>query len=151
MKKSIISLLLLMGFLSVSCKEQKDSLSDIYGQYTFSHAADAFYGVVEDDFHLLCDDAVVTIAKDEEHGSSMKINCSEAGFTHCFHGSLFREGNDSIISMSDCGEGKYPPNCWDVLVKVMREDGKVRLIGCLIFTSGTGGTSYSCNFDVIKN
>ena len=154
-KLGIVCLLFLMGFLSVSCKEHKEEpdnpVSDIYGQYTFSHADDAFYGVEEDDFHLLCDDAVVTIAKDEEHEASLKINCSEAGFSHCFHGSLFEEGNDSIISMSDCGDCKNPPNCWDLLANVSREDGKIRLIGCFVFTSGMDGHSFTCYFDVIKN
>ena len=149
----VFSLLLLLGFVSVSCKENTtdDPVDSIYGEYTFSHADDAFDGLEEDDFHFLCDDAVVTIAKDKEHGTSLKINCPGEGFSHCFYGSLFEEENDSIIYLSDCGDGKNPPNCWDLMANVWGEDGNIRLIGSLVFTSGMGGTSYTCYFDVVKN
>ena len=151
-KLSLICLLLLLGLVSVSCKEQKeDPVSDIYGQYTFSQAADAFDGLVEDDFHFLCYDAVINIASDEEHESSLKIDCPEERFSHCFQGPLFENGNDSIICLSDCGDGKNPPNCWDLTASVQREDGKIRLIGCFVFTSGMSGTSFTCYFDVLKN
>ena len=77
-KLSLIGLLLLLGLVSVSCREQKeDPVSDIYGQYTFSQAADAFDGLEEDDFHFLCYDAVINITSDEEHESSLKIDCPE--------------------------------------------------------------------------
>lgn len=160
-KLSLICLLLLLGLVSVSCKEHNEDpvnpvdpvnlVSDIYGQYTFSHAADAFDGLVEDAFHFLCEDAVIDIASDEEHESSLKIDCPEERFSHCFQGPLFENGNDSIIYLSDCGDGKNPPNCWDLTANVYREDGKIRLIGSLVFTSGMDGHSFTCYFDVLKN
>jgi hypothetical protein len=149
----VFGLLLLLGFVSVSCKENTtdDPIDSIYGEYTFSHASDAFDGLDEDDFHFLCYDAVVNIASDEEHESSLKINCPGEGFSHCFHGSLFENENDSIIYLSDCGDGKNPPNCWDLMANVRREDGKVRLIGSFVFTSGMDGHSFTCYFDVKKD
>ena len=53
--------------------------------------------------------------------------------------------------MSDCGDSKSPPNCWDLTASVYREDGKIRLIGSFVFTSGMDGNSFTCYFDVLKN
>ena len=152
-KLSIISLLLLLGFILGSCNKDKAgyTVKELAGKYTFSNAADAFDGLVEDDFHFICDDAVVTIAEDKKHGTSLKIDCPEERFSHCFYGPLFENGNDSIIYMSDCGDCKNPPNCYDLTAYVGREDGKIRLIGCFVSTSGMDGISFKCYFDVLKN
>ena len=63
---SIISLLLFLGFATVSCNKEKKgyTIDDIVGEYIFSNAADTFDGLEADENTFLCYDAVITITRD---------------------------------------------------------------------------------------
>ena len=49
---SLISLLLFLGFATVSCNKEKNgyTIDDIVGEYSFSHAADVFWHLSGDVF-----------------------------------------------------------------------------------------------------
>ena len=72
---SIISLLLFVGFMTVSCnKETKGyTIDDIVGEYTFSNAADAFEGLEADAYTYLCNDAEITITKDGRNHDVVRL------------------------------------------------------------------------------
>ena len=150
---SIISLLLFVGFMTVSCdKETKVyTIDDIVGEYTFSNAADAFEGLEADEFTYLCEDAVITITSDGKNSVDFKLSCPNEEDQAHFNGAPFQNENDSVIRMSyDYGYGKYPPNESKVTAKVSKMDGKIRLQGHHYFYSGSSGMSYFYYFDVLK-
>ena len=150
---SIISLLLFVGFMTVSCnKETKGyTIDDIVGEYTFSNAADAFEGLEAEDFIYLCDDAVVTITRDGKNSVEFRLSCPNEEHNARFNGAPFQNENDSVIMMSyDYGYGKYPPNESKVIANVSKMDGKIRLQGYHYFYSGSSALSYFYYFDVLK-
>ena len=159
---SIISLLLFLGFATVSCNKEKKgyTIDDIVGKYTFSNAADAFEGLEADEYTYLCDDAVITITRDGKNSVEFSLLCpnedlpwapTNEGHKARFNGAPFQNENDSVIRMSyDYGYGKYPPNESTVTAKVSKMDGKIRLQGNHYFRSGSSGKSYLYYFDVLK-
>ena len=163
MKKSgIACLLLFLGFAIVSCNKEKKgyTIDDIVGEYIFSDAADAFDGLEADEYTYLCDDAVITIARDGENSVDFWLSCpnedipwaptNEEHNAH-FNGAPFSNENDSIIRMSyDYGYDKYPPSESTVTAQVSKMDGKIRLQGHHYFYSGTSGNVYIWYFDVVK-
>ena len=151
---SIISLLLFVGFMTVSCnKETKGyTIDDIVGEYTFSNAADAFEGLEADAYTYLCNDAEITITKDGRNAVDFKLSCPSEENNAFFNGAPFQNENDSVIMMSyDYGYGKYPPNESKVTAKVSKMDGKIRLQGYHYFYSGSSSLSFVYYFDVLKN
>jgi hypothetical protein len=159
---SIISLLLFLGFATVSCNKEKKgyTIDDIVGEYTFSNAADAFDGLEADEDTFLCYDAVITITRDGENSVEFRLSCPNEGLNGDpnndghnarFNGAPFQNENDSVISMSyDYGYDKYPPTESTVTAKVSKMDGKIRLQGHHYFYSGPSGNSYFWYFDVVK-
>lgn len=151
---NIISLLLFVGFMTVSCKKEKKgyTIDDIVGEYTFSNAADAFEGLEADEYTYLCDDAVITITSDGKNSVKFRLSCPSEEYNARFNGAPFQNENDSVIRMSyDYGYGKYPPNESTVTAKVSKMDGKIRLQGHHYFYSGSSSLSYFYYFDVLKN
>lgn len=151
---SIISLLLFVGFMTVSCNKETKvyTIDDIVGEYTFSNAADAFEGLEAEDFIYLCDDAVVTITRDGKNSVEFRLSCPNEEHNARFNGAPFQNENDSVIRMSyDYGYGKYPPNESKVTAKVSKMDGKIRLQGYHYFYSGSSSLSFVYYFDVLKN
>ena len=156
-KLSIIGLLFLLGFVTVSCNKEKKgyTIDDIVGEYTFSNAADAFEGLEADEdtdvFTYLCEDAVITITRDGKNSVNFKLSCPNEEHTAHFNGAPFQNENDSVIRMSyDYGYSKYPPNESKVIANVSKMDGKIRLQGHHYFYSGSSSLSYFYYFDVIK-
>ena len=150
---SIISLLLFVGFMTVSCnKETKGyTIDDIVGEYTFSNAAEAFEGLEADAYTYLCNDAEITITKDGRNAVDFKLSCPSEENNAYFNGAPFQNENDSVIMMSyDYGYGKYPPNESKVIANVSKMDGKIRLQGYHYFYSGSSALSYFYYFDVLK-
>ena len=159
---SIISLLLFLGFATVSCNKEKKgyTIDDIVGEYIFSNAADAFDGLEADENTFICYDAVITIARDGENSVDFWLSCpnedipwapTNEGHKARFNGAPFQNENDSVISMSyDYGYGKYPPNESMVIANVSKMDGKIRLQGYHYFYSGSSALSYFYYFDVLK-
>ena len=152
-KLSIISLLLLLGFVLGSCNKDKTgyTINDIVGEYTFSNAADAFEGLEADAYTYLCDDAVITITKDGRNAVDFKLSCPNEEYNAHFNGAPFQNENDSVIRMSDdYGYGKYPPNESKVIANVSKMNGKIRLQGYHYVFSGTSDHSRFYYFDVLK-
>ena len=161
-KLSVLSLVLFLGFVTVSCNKEKKgyTIDDIVGEYTFSNAADAFDGLEADEDIFLCYDAVITITRDGENSVEFSLLCpnedlpwapTNEGHKARFNGAPFQNENDSVIRMSyDYGYGKYPPSESTVTAKVSKMDGKIRLQGCHYFYSGSLGDSYCWYFDVGK-
>ena len=159
---SIISLLLFLGFATVSCNKEKKgyTIDDIVGEYIFSNAADAFDGLEADEDTFLCYDAVITITRDGKNSVEFSLLCpnedlpwapTDEGHKARFNGPPFQNENDSVIRMSyDYGYGKYPPSESTVTAKVSKMDGKIRLQGRHYFYSGSSGNSYFWYFDVVK-
>ena len=152
-KLSIISLLLLLGFVLGSCNKNKTgyTINDIAGEYTFSNAADAFEGLEADAYTYLCDDALITITRDGKNSVDFRLSCPNEEHNAHFNGAPFQNENDSVIRMSyDYGYGKYPPNESTVIANVSKMDGKIRLQGYHYFYSGSSALSYFYYFDVLK-
>jgi hypothetical protein len=151
-KLNIVSLFLLLGFVLGSCNKYQTgyTINDIVGEYTFSNAADAFEGLVADDYNYLCDDAVITITSVGKNAVEFKLSCPNEEHNARFNGAPFQNENDSVIRMS-YDYGKYPPNESEVTAKVSKMDGKIRLQGHHYFFSGSSGLSYCYYFDVLKN
>ena len=153
-KPSVICLLILLGFVAVSCNKEKKkgyTIDDIVGEYVFSNAADAFDGLEVDAYTYLCDDAVITITSDGKNSVDFRLSCSNEEHSAHFNGAPFQNENDSVIRMSyDYGYSKYPPNESTVVANVSKMDGKIRLQGHHYFYSGLSGLSYFYYFDVLK-
>ncbi len=152
-KLSLIGLLLFLGLMTVSCNKEKKgyTVDDIVGEYTFSNAADAFEGSEAEEYIYLCDDAVITIARDGKNTVDFRLSCPNEEHNAHFNGAPFQNENDSVIMISyDYGYGKYPPNESKVFANVSKMEGKIRLQGYHYFYSGSSGNSYWYYFDVIK-
>ena len=150
---SLIGLLLFLCLITVSCNKEKKgyTIDDIVGEYTFSNAADAFEGSEAEEYIYLCDDAVITIARDGKNTVDFRLSCPEEDHNAHFNGVPFQNENDSVIMMSyDYGYGKFPPNESKVFANVSKMEGKIRLQGYHYFYSGSSGNSYWYYFDVIK-
>ena len=158
----MISLMLFLGFATVSCNKEKKgyTIDDIVGEYVFSNAADAFDGLEADEDTFLCYDAVITITRDGKNSVEFRLSCpneglygypTNEGHKARFNGAPFQNENDSVIRMSyDYGYGKNPPSESVVIANVSKMDGKIRLQGYHYFYSGTSGNSYFWYFDVLK-
>ncbi len=152
-KVGVIGLMLLLGFVTVSCNKEKKgyTIDDIVGEYAFSNAADAFDGLEADEYNFLCEDAVITITSDGKNSVDFRLSCPNEEHNAHFNGAPFQNENDSVIRMSyDYGSGKYPPNESTVIANVSKMEGKIRLQGYHYFYSGSSGNSYWYYFDVIK-
>ena len=151
MKKiKILSVLLMLGILFVSCdKEQKSEWerhygytnAEITGSYSNSNVADAFDGLTESLYCHICDDARVTITSESENTVQFSIRSTKAELNATLKGNPALNDDDFLITLTD--------SPYELTAYVYTNaEGQLRLHG---FVRAYSPNLVNYYFDVIKN
>lgn len=151
MKKiKYLSVLLVLGFLFVSCEKQQEkewkkfygyTNSEIVGSYSNSYVDDAFDGLTEGLYCHICDDARINITADSDNTMRFAINSAKAALNVSLAGPTVLNENEYMSNFED---GAY-----ELLVRVYTNaKGQVRLHG---YVRKNHPSLVNYYFDVIKN
>lgn len=166
-----LSVLLVLGFLFVSCEASKEkewkklygyTNEDIVGAYSFSKVEDAFDALTEGTYCHICNDAQVTISASSASIIQFSVNCPNAGFHKVFEGRPRVNDDDYIINIGGTSLNNHPEYGLTAYV-YENEQGDIRIHGYaqhiewIIVVNSYGQEEYKIKsktnyyFDVIKN
>ena len=151
MKKiRILSVLLMLGILFVSCdKEQKNEWerhygytnAEITGSYSNSNVDGAFDGLTESLYCHVCNDARITITSESENMVQFSIKSNKAELNASLEGNPSLNDDDFLVTLVD--------SSYELTAYVYTNaSGQIRLHG-FVRTYYPGLVNYY--FDVIKN
>ena len=132
-----LSVLLVLGFLFVSCEKQQEkewnrhygyTNEEIIGSYSYSNVAEAFDGLTESAYCHICEDARINVTARSESIIEFTVNCPSDEFNRTFEGRPSSTDNDFLIQMT--APSGSPHSDYKLLVYVYKnEKGDIRLHG----------------------
>ena len=145
-----LSVLLILGFLFVSCEKPKEkewkkyygyTNSEIIGSYSYSYVDDAFDGLTESLYCHICNDARINITSDSENTVLFTINSAKAELNASLDGNPALNEDDFLITLTD--------SYYELTAYVYTNaSGQIRLHG---FVRKYYPNIVNYYFDVIKN
>lgn len=105
-----LSVLLVLGVFLVSCgKEQKNEWNkhygftndEIIGSYSFSDVADAFDGLTESLYCIICEDAVITITRESDNGIQFSIRSVSGELNADIKGNPVQNDDSFLLTLVD--------------------------------------------------
>ena len=164
--------LLVLGFLFVSCEKQQEiewkklygyTSEDVAGTYSFSKVEDAFEGLTESAYCHICEDAIITVMAKSGKIIDFRVNCPNDSFIRRFEGRPCLTDDSFLINMTAPSGSSHPDNVLEVYV-YKNDQGDIRLHGYarrviydIVYNPATQENDYvpksNINywFDVIKN
>lgn len=134
-------LLLSLLIACVSCEKQKTdewkywfgyTKEDVIGTYSHSNLSDAFSGLSDGEFSVLCDDAEITVTAGEGNQIGFLLKSAKAGLSHPFSGIPSLNGDDFLIQLQDSKVNISSSQFYvfRLSARVLQDnDGRVRLQG----------------------